>query len=108
MIWSGKGSTAKQVVEALQRKRKWKPRTIQTLLRRLVDKGVLGYTKRGREYVFHPLVEAKACVRTASRSFISRVFDGELAPFLAFFLENEDLTDEEVEELRQILNHRRP
>jgi BlaI family penicillinase repressor len=108
VVWKQAPITAKQVVVALETQTTWKPKTIHTLLSRLVQKGALGYEKRGREYVFEPLVDAAHCVREASRSFIRRVFDGELAPLLACMLEDGKLSDKEVAELRRILEEKRP
>jgi len=108
VVWKLAPITAKQVVAALENQTAWKPKTIQTLLSRLVQKGALDYEKRGREYVFEPMVDAEHCVREASRSFLRRVFDGELAPLLACMLEDGKLSDEEVAELRRILEEKRP
>jgi BlaI family penicillinase repressor len=108
VIWSKSPITANGVVEALASERDWKPKTIHTLLRRLAAKGALAYDKQGREYRFRPTVDPKEYVRAASRSFLGRFFNGELAPFLACLLEGEDLTREEVEELRRILDGARP
>jgi BlaI family transcriptional regulator, penicillinase repressor len=103
VIWSNAPITTNQVVEALENKTHWKPKTIHTLLSRLVQKRALAFEKKGREYSFRPLVDARECVYAASRSFLGRVFDGQVAPFLACFLEREDLSQEELEELRRIL-----
>ena len=107
-VWRHTPVTAKQVVAALEPQTAWKPKTIHTLLSRLVQKGALDYEKRGREYVFEPLVDAQHCVREASRSFLRRVFDGEVAPFLACLLEDGKLSSSEIEELRRILEEKRP
>ena len=104
VVWSKPPVTANQVVSALENQKHWKPKTVQTLLRRLVHKGALGFERRGREYLFRPLIDAGDFVHAASRSFLRRVFDGEIAPFLARFLEREKLTTEEIEELRRILD----
>ena len=104
IVWSKPPVTANQVVSALENLTHWKPKTVQTLLRRLVHKGALAFEKRGREYLFRPLIDAGDFVHAASRSFLRRVFDGEIAPFLACFLEREKLTPEEIEELRRILD----
>ncbi|MHB8521093.1 MAG: BlaI/MecI/CopY family transcriptional regulator [Limisphaerales bacterium] len=104
VVWNQAPITANQVVAALERRTDWKPKTIQTLLRRLVLKGALAFEKQGREYLFEPRVDAVACVRAASRSFLRRFFDGEVAPFLACFLEQEKLTPKEVQELKEILD----
>lgn len=107
VIWDGGRLTANEVVEAVSPHRSWKPKTVQTLLRRLVDKGALGYEKRGREFVFRPLVDERACQVAESRSFLSRVFGGEMAPFLAAFVEREELSKSDIERLKRILEGER-
>ena len=107
-VWDRAPATANQVVEALECQKDWKPKTIHTLLRRLVLKGALEVDKKGREHRFHPLVNAADYTHAASRSFLSRFFDGEVAPFLACFLEREKLSRQEIAELKRILNAKRP
>lgn len=103
VVWEQSPVTANQVVGALEGQTHWKPKTIHTLLRRLVQKGALACDKQGREHVFRPLVDADRCRHAATRSFLSRLFDGELAPFLATFLEREKLSRAEIAELKRIL-----
>lgn len=106
VVWEKAPVTANQVVETLESRQHWKPKTIHTLLSRLVRKGALDYEKQGREYHFTPLVDAQEYAHAASRSFLSRFFDGEVAPFLACFLERERLAPEEIAELKRILNQK--
>lgn len=106
VVW-GKGAiTANQVVSALDKRMDWKPKTIQTLLSRLVQKNALTFEKKGREYLFRPLIDARDFGHAASRSFLGRVFNGEIAPFLSCFLEREKLTPKEIAELRRILDEK--
>ena len=49
MLWASSPRTANQVVAALEGVTEWKPKTIHTLLRRLVGKGALAFEKEGRE-----------------------------------------------------------
>src|ERR1051326_2911025 len=104
VVWQLKTATAKQVVEALAGDAAWKPKTIHTLLSRLVQKGVLATEKPAREYLFRPLASEEECRRAASRSFMTRVFDGQVAPFLSCFLADQKLSRKEIEEIRSILN----
>lgn len=106
VIWERSPLTSKEVVEALAGAVKWKPKTIHTLLARLVQKGALCAHKEGREYQFAPKVEAEDCQRSESRSFLERVFDGEMAPFLACFVRDNKLTRAEIEELKRILDRK--
>jgi BlaI family penicillinase repressor len=107
-VWQLKFPTAREVVEQLKDESEWKPKTIHTLLRRLVQKGALTTEKPGRDYVFKPLVTERECRQSASRSFLEKVFDGEIAPFLACFLEQKKLTRKEIDKLKSILEGRTP
>jgi BlaI family penicillinase repressor len=103
-VWERYPLTANQVVDALANRAHWKPKTIHTLLRRLTRKGALTFERKGREYLFRPLVTAEDCEHAITRSFLGRFFGGELAPFLSRFVQRENLTAAEVRELKRILD----
>lgn len=105
VIWKKAPITGNEVVEALS-STKWSPKTIRTLINRLVRKKALGFEKEGRIYRYFPLVEEADCIRTERRSFLNRVYGGALMPMLASILEEEDLSDEEIEEIKQILDEK--
>jgi BlaI family penicillinase repressor len=108
VIWNQSPATANQVVQALRDQTHWKPKTIHTLLSRLARKKALTHSRQGRKYLFRPLVAAADYAHAASRSFLGRVFGGEIAPFLACFLEREELSAGEIQELRRLLDERLP
>ena len=99
------GFTAGEVVEAVARAQPWHPRTIKTLLNRLVQKKAVDVRVEGRRYLYRPRVPRDAALRRESRSFLSRVFGGAVAPAVVHLLEQSDLnlTPQEIEQLRQIL-----
>jgi len=103
-IWDEHPVTANRVVEALSGSTPWKPKTIKTLLNRLVKKGAVGYKSKGREYHYYPLIEETVFVKAESRSFLKRVFGGAVKPMLATMVESEDLSPEDIEELKRILD----
>ncbi|MCX6929021.1 MAG: BlaI/MecI/CopY family transcriptional regulator [Verrucomicrobia bacterium] len=108
VVWAHKTTTAKQVVEALASETAWKIQTIQTLMSRLVQRGALAADKSAREHTFTALVTEQECRQDVSRSFLARVFDGEIAPFLACLLERKKLTRKEIAELKRILEEKTP
>jgi BlaI family penicillinase repressor len=107
VIWESPGPlTAGEIVQRLDATTHWKPRTIKTLLARLVRKGAArADTAPGNAPVFRyrPAVSREACARSESRSFLSRVFDGAVAPALLHFMESAKLNRGEIEELKQLL-----
>ncbi|MDF1850083.1 MAG: BlaI/MecI/CopY family transcriptional regulator [Verrucomicrobiales bacterium] len=108
VFWSRGESTSSEVIAALASETDWKPKTIQTLIRRLVQKEALTYQKIGREYLYRPAVDERTCEEAASRRFLDRVFDGKLAPFLATFVESSNYSEEEIAQLKQILEEGGP
>jgi BlaI family penicillinase repressor len=106
VLWQNGPLTTNEVVDALNGT-DWKPKTIHTLLSRLVRKGALEFERKGREYSFRPLVTAEECEHALARSFLGRFFGGEIAPFLARFVESEKLKPSEIEELKRILDRKK-
>ncbi len=106
-VWTENPTTANHIVEALSETTTWKPKTIKTLLNRLVKKGALGYKKSGREYHYYPLIEEDVFVKAESRSFLRRIFGGSMKPMLATMVENEDLSSEDIQELKGILEKKK-
>ena len=102
-LWKRSPQTTNEIVAEVQPQSSWKPKTIHTLLNRLVAKGALRFEKKGREYMFYPRVTAEDCEHEAMRSFLGRFFGGEIGPFLARFVEREKLTPREIARLKQIL-----
>jgi len=106
VLWGCSPQSADDVVAALEDLTDWKPRTVKTLLNRLVKKQALGFTKEGRKYLYFPVVEEAACARAESRSFLDRVYGGAWMPMLVTFLDEHEFSKEELAELRRILNRR--
>lgn len=104
LLWKKSPQTAGEIIEQLEGHVDWTPKTIKTLLNRLVGKGALGFKKNGRSYLYSPLISESKLKQEETRSFVNRVYDGALKPLLAAFIEDGKLTPEEIKELREILN----
>ncbi len=106
VLWARSPLTANEVIERLEPVASWKPKTIRTLITRLVQKKALGVNKEGREHKYSSLVEEAECVRAESRSFLKRVYGGALTPMLVHLLEEQALSSEEIAELKRVLDER--
>jgi len=106
VLWSNGSLTANEVVKELTGKTKWKPKTIKTLITRLMNKGAVKFEKEGRKYRYYPAVSQAECVRMERRSFVRRVYGGTTKPMLAAFLEDAKLSAEDISELKKILEQK--
>lgn len=110
IIWANNSCTANKVVEALSESTDWKPKTIKTLINRLVKKGVISYNldqNDKKTYHYFQLILEKECKKEESKSFLKRVFNGSLNAMIANFLTEEELSSEEIEELKRILDNKK-
>ena len=107
VIWAKSSATAAEVVEALEGETAWKPKTIMSLLNRLAKKGALRFKKEGRAYRYFPVIGEAETIKAESRSFVERVYGGALTPMLVSFLEEAELSQEEIGDLKRLLDRRR-
>ena len=119
VVWDHGPLTAGDVVRQLgdvpvgHPARGWRPRTVKTLLARLVRKKAVAAREEGgagepadvraKRFLYRAAVGREQCVRQETRSFLARVFNGSVAPALLHFLEDARLTPDEIEQLRQTL-----
>ena len=95
------GITQPALMELLGKK--WNKNTVHTFLKRLCEKGFLEVLKDTSPHRYMPLVSREACEKEERRSFLDRVYQGSAGRMVAAFVRDGDLTEEEVRELRKLL-----
>lgn len=104
VLWDKAPQTANDIILSLQESTDWKPKTIRTLLDRLVQKDVVGVNKDQRVYTFYTLYSQEECQRAETESFIKRIYGGTMKSMLVQFIHEDTLSDDDINELRTILN----
>ncbi|SCY65120.1 BlaI/MecI/CopY family transcriptional regulator [Alkaliphilus peptidifermentans] len=103
VVWKEHPVTAAEIIDELIVKTDWNRKTIHTLIRRLVQKKVLGITEEN-PYVYYPLIEEEFCKKEETKSFLEKVYNGSLQLLMSNFLKNENLSKEEINQLKKILD----
>lgn len=104
IIWKHAPISTNEITEKLLQTTSWSAKTIQTLIKRLVTKGVLSYEKQSRVFVYTPLVKENEYIGQESNSFLKRYYNGNITAMLSAYLENEKLSENEIEHLRSLLS----
>ncbi|MEM7380690.1 MAG: BlaI/MecI/CopY family transcriptional regulator [Bacteroidota bacterium] len=103
ILWEQKRAFMKDLLEAYPQP-KPATTTVATLLKRMADKGFIGYTSFGRSRQYHPLVKKKDYFSRHVNGLIKNFFNNSAAQFASFFTKETDLTKEELEELRALID----
>jgi BlaI family penicillinase repressor len=106
VVWDKAPLTSNDIADQLAEDHDWDVRTIKTMLNRLVKKGALKFKTQGRSYLYSPTVTQDTCVKEETDRFLGRVFRGSTTPLIAHFIENAQLSKEEIGELRHILSRK--
>ena len=104
IVWKYAPINTNEITEKLLESSSWSPKTIQTLIKRLVNKGVLAYEKDSRVFVYTPLVQESDYIGQESKSFLDRFFEGNITTMLSSFIENDRLSEAEINRLRSPLS----
>lgn len=103
VLWDNSPLRASEVIKKLKESTDWKPKTIKTLISRLVQKDALGYKEEKNAYLYYPTVSESECAKEETRSFLNRVFNGSLNLMVKHFVEEEQFTEDDIRELKKIL-----
>ena len=107
VFWASDTSlTAKEVIKKMQGKSDMSPRMVRVLLNRLWQKGVLSYTVDEhdlRVYHYSVMKSKEECQKEKSRKFVDSYFEGSRKNAMAALLQSGKLTEEQFQELEEIL-----
>ena len=106
VIWKYAPINTNEITEKLTQTTNWSPKTIQTLIKRLVSKKALTYEKQSRVFVYTPLVKEDEYIRRESNTFLNRFYDGNITSMLASYLEDDKLSETEIDTLRSLLSEK--
>ena len=103
ILWSESPLTVGQIIQRAQEKSDWHANTIKTMLTRLTNKGAVERKADGKRYFYSPGVTRNEIVKEETNGFLSRFFDGKVAPLLAHFADNQKVSADELKEIEKIL-----
>lgn len=104
IIWKLKKAFMKDLLEA-HPEPKPATTTVATLLKRMTDKGFVGYTTAGRSREYYPLVKKKDYFAKHVNGLIKNFFNDSPGQFASFFTQETNLSKTELEELKKLIDN---
>ncbi len=100
-LWADGPMSAGELAKQLAASCGWNRNTTYTVIKKLVDKGVVSRSEPG--FLCTPLISREDVQRLETDSLITRLFGGSKTQFLSAFLSEEQLTQSEAQQLRAII-----
>lgn len=100
LIWTNEPITSSNLVKLCEKELEWKKSTTFTVLRRLCQKGIF----QNIDGTVTSLISKDEFYSMQSERFVEETFQGSLPAFLAAFTARKNLTPEEVETLRRMVD----
>lgn len=101
-LWSLEKAYMKDLLEAFPEP-KPATTTVATLLKRMADKGFIGYNEFGKSREYFPLIKKEAYSKKEVTGFIKDFFNNSTAQFASFFTKETNMSTSELEELKKII-----
>lgn len=102
-LWEESPKTLMQLVPILKERVGWSKSTCATMVRRMSEKGVIGYEEKGKTKYFYPRVEKEDVVVQETRDFLKKIYDGSVGMMMSALVRQNDLSKEDIKELQTIL-----
>ncbi len=99
LIWENEPVSSGDLVKLCARKLEWKKSTTYTVLKKLCEKGLF----QNVNGVVTSLLSHKEFQSRQSKRFVDDTFSGSLPAFIAAFAENDGLSDNDISEIRQMI-----
>lgn len=104
VFWQLQLAFVKDIIEHLDDDPKPPYNTVSSVVRILEKKGYLGYKAYGKTYQYFPIVSKDDYAKTTFKKVLSNYFDNSATSLMSFLVKQEQLSEEEMEQLRKIIN----
>ena len=103
-LWQvGEGTVADVLVVLASQHRELAPTTVATLLQRLSKQGWVKHRRNGRQFIYRAKVSQKDAAKSVLQRVLSSFFGGRVSALTAELLETEQLSQDELKELRRLI-----
>ncbi|MEQ9439381.1 MAG: BlaI/MecI/CopY family transcriptional regulator [Cyclobacteriaceae bacterium] len=104
VFWRLKKAFVKDIIEELPDDPKPPYNTISSVVRILEKKGYLGYTAYGKTHEYYPAISKAEYRKMYLKKLLSGYFDNSPVSLLSFMVKEEQLSEEEIEELKKLID----
>lgn len=102
VLWREGSLTAGQLAIILKEETGWNRNTTYTVIKKCIDKGAI--ERLEPNFTCKPLISKEEVQEQETAEFINKMFDGSTEMFFSTFINEKNLTKEQINKLKQIVD----
>lgn len=102
-LWKNSPQTVTQLFHTLNAHNGWTKSTVNTMLKRMTDKGILRYEQGKKAKLYYPAAERDFVNSIETENFLSRVYKGSVSLMMNTLIKENKLKENEIQELYDML-----
>jgi len=103
VLWEKGDMTAGEIVKILKERTGWNPNTTYTVIKKLIDKNAIERFEPG--FNCKAIVKKEEVQQYEADELIGKLFNGSAEVFLSAFLSGKELSGEEIDRLKQLVEN---
>ncbi len=104
VLWQQPKLSVSDVHQQLNQQKSLALTTVATMLKRLQEKGIVGYEKQGRQYLYFAQVSEAEVRSSMLGSLLNHLFDGEPEALVHHLVDQETVSDEDLQKIKALLD----
>ncbi len=106
ILWEVNEANVKEVIAQMPEPRP-AYNTVSTIIRILETKEVVGHRKKGKGYIYFPLIEKEDYSQSSLNKLMNGYFDGSFKSLVSFFMTKNDVNTNELDEILKMIENKK-
>ena len=102
-LWENGSMTIMQLFHALEVEPGWSKSTVNTMLKRMMDKEIISYHEGEKARLYYPLISRDEAALAETESLLEKIYDGSVSMMMSTLVKKKKISREEIDELYDIL-----
>lgn len=107
IVWVQGETTSREVYSILNEKKEWKSTTVKTLLKRLVEKGMLSTRTQNNKYIYTALVEQRKSVQNITNELLSKICSTKVGTLIETLIMDSQLSYNDIDGIEQAVQEKK-
>lgn len=105
VLWEKSPSTLREICDAIKESKGWTKHAVSSFLKRMQEKGAIAVDESGKVKAYSAIWNREDTILEETHSILDRVYRGDLLLMVSNAVKEQNLSKEEIEEMKHMLDN---